>query len=46
MEPNVSELLRTTAKNISELFKIVADRIEMLEKENEQLRKELQRDPE
>jgi len=45
MEPNIAELLRSTAKNISELFHMLANRVEHLEKENEQLGKELQRDP-
>ena len=44
MEPNVADLLRSTAKNISELFIIIAERVEKLEEENEQLRQELQRD--
>ncbi len=44
MEPNIAELLRTTANNIGELFNMLANRVEQLEKENEQLRKELQRD--
>jgi cell shape-determining protein MreC len=44
MEPNIAELLRSTAKNIGELFNMLANRVEQLEKENEQLRSELQRD--
>jgi hypothetical protein len=38
MEPNVAEILRNTAKNISELFEMVANRIDVLEKENAELK--------
>ncbi len=44
MEPNIAELLRTTAKNIGELFNMLANRVEQLEEENDRLRKELQRE--
>jgi hypothetical protein len=42
MEPDIAEMLRTTAKNITELFSMLADRVEALEKENEQLKRQLQ----
>jgi hypothetical protein len=41
MEPNIAELLRNTAVNIGELFRMLADRVEHLEKENERLKLEL-----
>ena len=41
MEPNIAELLRNTATNIGELFRMLADRVDHLEKENEQLKLEL-----
>lgn len=44
MEPNLADMLRSTAKNISELFEMLARRVDQLEKENEQLRSQLQRD--
>jgi hypothetical protein len=41
MEPNIAELLRNTAINIGELFRMLADRVDQLEKENEQLKLKL-----
>jgi len=42
MEPDVAEMLRSTAKNISELFNMMANRVEALEKENAELKQQLQ----
>ena len=44
MEPDIAAILRSTAQNLSELFNMLANKVEQLEKENEQLRKDLQRD--
>lgn len=42
MEPDIAEMLRTTAKNITELFTMLANKVEALEKENEHLKRQLQ----
>lgn len=42
MEPNIAELLKTTAKNMSELFHMLATRVEQMEKENADLRRKLE----
>lgn len=42
MEPNIPDILRSTAQNMSELFHVLANRVEQLEKENEQLKRELE----
>ncbi len=42
MEPDIAEMLRTTAKNITELFSMLATRVEALEKENAELKQRLQ----
>ena len=42
MEPNIAELLRSTATNINELFHMLANKVEQMEKENERLRQELE----
>lgn len=42
MEPDIAEMLRTTAKNITELFSMLAMRVEALEKENANLKQQLQ----
>jgi cell shape-determining protein MreC len=42
MEPDVAEMLRSTAKNISELFNMMANKVEALEKENAELKQQLQ----
>lgn len=42
MEPNIAEMLRSTAHNISELFNMMANRVEALEKENADLKQQLQ----
>ena len=42
MEPDIAEMLRTTAKNITELFSMLATRVEALEKENAELKQQLQ----
>jgi hypothetical protein len=39
MEPDLAEMLRSTAKNISELFNMMANRVEALEKENAEMKK-------
>lgn len=41
MEPNIPEILRTTAKNMSEMFFQIAAHVEKVEKENAELRAEL-----
>lgn len=41
MEPDVAEILRSTAKNISELFEMLARRVNQLEKENAELKERL-----
>lgn len=41
MEPDIAEMLRTTAKNITDLFSMLASRVEALEKENAELRSQL-----
>lgn len=41
MEPNIAEMLRGTAKNIAELFAMMANRVEALEKENADLKRQL-----
>lgn len=43
MEPDIAEMLRTTAKNITELFTMLANRVEALEKENAELKQQLQK---
>jgi len=42
MEPNIPDILRSTAQNMNELFHVLANRVEQLEKENEQLKRELE----
>jgi hypothetical protein len=42
MEPNIAEMLRSTAKNMSELFLMLANRVEQLEQENRELREKLE----
>jgi|688.fasta_scaffold07480_30 hypothetical protein len=42
MEPNIAEMLRSTAKNMSELFLMLANRVEQLEQENQELREKLE----
>lgn len=42
MEPNIAEMLRSTAKNMSELFHMLANRVEQLEQENQELREKLE----
>jgi hypothetical protein len=42
MEPNIAEMLRSTAKNMSELFHMLATRVEQLEQENQELREKLE----
>lgn len=42
MEPNIAEMLRSTAKNMSELFHMLALRVEQLERENQELREKLE----
>lgn len=42
MEPDIAKMLRSTAQNISELFNMMATRVEALEKENAELRKLIQ----
>lgn len=46
MEPDIAEMLRTTAKNITELFGMLASRVEALEKENADLKQQLQKQDE
>jgi len=41
MEPDIPEMLRSTATNMTELLNMIAHRVEVLEKENSQLREEL-----
>ena len=41
MEPDVAEILRSTAKNISELFEMLARSVNQLEKENADLKARL-----
>ncbi len=41
MEPDIAELLRSTAKNMSELFHMLANKVEQLEKENAELKRQL-----
>lgn len=41
MNPDIAEMLRSTAKNMSELFHMLANRVEQLEKENAELRHQL-----
>ncbi len=43
MEPDIAEMLRSTAKNMSELFHMIARRVEELEKENAELRQQIQK---
>lgn len=38
MEPNIPDILRSTAKNLSDLFEMLAQRVEALEKENAELK--------
>ena len=42
MEPNIAEMLRSTAKNMSELFHMLANRVEQLERENQELKEKLE----
>jgi len=42
MEPDIADMLRSTAQNISELFNMMANRVEALEKENADLKRQLQ----
>ncbi len=42
MEPDIAEMLRSTAKNMSELFHMLALRVEQLERENQELREKLE----
>jgi len=42
MEPDIAEMLRSTAKNMSELFHMLAIRVEQLERENQELREKLE----
>ena len=42
MEPDIAEILRSTAKNISELFHMLANKVESLEKENTKLKQRLE----
>lgn len=44
MEPDIAEMLRSTAKNITELFSMLANKVEALEKENAELKKRLEND--
>jgi hypothetical protein len=46
MEPDLAEMLRSTAKNISELFNMMANRVEALEKENAEMKERLKNDSE
>jgi|LakMenEpi03Aug12_release.lakeMendotaPanAssembly.Ray.scaffolds.fasta_scaffold4293040_1 hypothetical protein len=41
MEPDIPEMLRSTAANMTELLNMIAHRVEVLEKENSHLREEL-----
>ena len=41
MEPNIPEILRTTAKNMSEMFFQIAIHVEKLELENKELKQKL-----
>jgi hypothetical protein len=41
MEPDIPEILRSTATNMSELFNMLARKVEMLEQENLKMREEL-----
>lgn len=41
MEPNIPEILKTTAKNMSEMFFQIAAHVEKLERENAELRAKL-----
>lgn len=43
MEPDIAAILRSTSKNLTELFEMLARRVEQLEKENDELRSQLQR---
>jgi hypothetical protein len=42
MEPDIAEILRSSAKNISELFHMLANKVEALEKENAELRSRIE----
>ena len=42
MEPDIAEMLRSTAKNMSELFYMLANRVEQLERENQELKEKLE----
>jgi hypothetical protein len=42
MEPNIPEILKTTAKNMSEMFLQIAAHIEKIEAENRELKMKLQ----
>ena len=41
MEPDIPEMLRSCATNMTELLNMIAHRVEVLEKENSHLREEL-----
>lgn len=41
MEPDIPEMLRSCATNMTELLTMIAHRVEVLEKENAHLREEL-----
>jgi uncharacterized protein YqiB (DUF1249 family) len=41
MEPDIPEMLRSCATNMTDLLNMIARRVEVLEKENSQLREEL-----
>lgn len=41
MEPDIPEMLRSCATNMTELLNMIAHKVEVLEKENSQLREEL-----
>lgn len=42
MEPNIPEILRTTAKNMSEMLFQMAMHVEKIEKENAELKAQLE----
>lgn len=43
MEPDIAAILRSTAQNLSELFNMLANKVEQLEKENAKLKQDLER---
>jgi len=43
MEPDIPEMLRSCATNMTELLNMIAHRVEVLEKENDKLKLELKK---